>query len=138
MRQIKFRGKRIDNGEWVCGYLIEDCYIVGKVIDWEEDYFTTESWAKVDPDTVGQFTRLGDKNKVEIYHGDLIKVTGEYKPGIYEVIWDDFRCAWWGKNTKRREKEYDDDFYQLLNDPWQWEYREIIGNRWDNPELMEV
>ena len=58
MREYKFRGRRIDNGEWVHGYLIEDRYIVGPVVEWTEDYFSTEFWFKVDPETVGQYTGL--------------------------------------------------------------------------------
>lgn len=86
---------------------------------------------------VMQFTGLHDVNGKEIYEGDIVEITGNYKPGTYTVIWDSYRVAWWLKNIKQREKEYDDDFYQLLGGPWQCDIREIIGNIHENPELLE-
>ena len=71
MREIKFRGKRIDNGEWVYGNYI-------KVTPYEDNgghrICSQDSWDmfEVDPETVGQFTDLKDKNGKEIYEGDIL------------------------------------------------------------------
>lgn len=65
MREIKFRGKRLDNGKWVYGYLADENYI--------NDINTFDlSSIEVDSDTVGQYTGLNDANGKEIYEGDII------------------------------------------------------------------
>lgn len=74
-REILFRGKRSDNGEWVYGYLIGNNVIVGKMAYFDDDYFITEFWYKVDPETIGQFTGITDKNGTKVFEGDIITVS---------------------------------------------------------------
>jgi hypothetical protein len=68
----KFRGKRIDNGEWVYGYLVKQFGVFKIYDDSKEDF---GDWIhEVIPETVGQFTGLTDRFGFDIYKGDLLQV----------------------------------------------------------------
>ena len=84
-RQIKFRGKRLDHDEWVYGDLIHiDDSDIGIVTDYDH-------WqgCRVDPETVGQFTGMIDKNGKEICEGDIVEM-GKYTG---EVRWMPGKCC---------------------------------------------
>lgn len=141
MRVIKFRGRRVDNNEWVYGYLYklqlpieEACLILT-----QDNNHLDESLAPkydlafklgvdlfiVDPETVGQFTSLRDKNGKDIYEGDLLKA-GDL--GVLEVrfVRGVFAFLWNGN--------LDDEF--PTGSPTQ-EWADIIGNIHDNPDLIK-
>lgn len=122
-REILFKGKRVDTGEWVEGSLIGNDVVVGRIVEFEEDYFCTEFWYKVDPETVGQFTGMTDKKGKKIFEGDIYSM-GE-KNILYVVIFD--KSQFIGKQVGNRSLaglEY-----------WKSDI-EIIGNIHDNPELL--
>lgn len=101
-REIKFRGKRIDNGEWIVGNLIGTDVIVGDIVDWDDEYFCTEFWLKVDPETVGQYTGLPDEDGTDIYERDRFQHKDDigtvvFRNGMYCVEWD--TPVTWGKDT---------------------------------------
>lgn len=119
MREILFRGKRADNGEWVYGYFYED---IGSFIKERASSVSTNTHL-VDPSTVGQYTGLTDKNGRRIFEGDVVEYR-EY--GNLAVACDD--------GAFQLEREY--TFYDML-DHYTTVFSVVIGNIHDNPELLE-
>lgn len=132
MREILFRGKRIDNGEWVEGYFcmkyFQDAPHSRHVIQYKTEYSSKE-WrpdymvAEVDPTTVGQFTGLTDKNGKRIFEGDVVRADNGHISQV--VYWYDGFCLYC-----ECHKWHTTDVCAPIV--------EIIGNIHDNPELMEV
>lgn len=131
MREIEFRGKRVDTGVWVYGDLLQSKYSNG---DYKTSIMEQTPVAlnyKVDPKTVGQYTNLKDKNGVKIYEGDVASDSSKNK---YEAIWRGY--AWWWIyrfKAKYAGEEYADETVLPLAS----RVLEVIGNIHDNPELLE-
>ena len=123
MRTIKFRGLRTDGKGWAYGYYYE--YSAKHIICWQNhsDNSTTDHFAEVIPESVGQFTGLHDKNGEEIYEGDILK--------------DRIVVAW-------RE---DLASFALVKEGWAYDHyfgeavdagnTEIIGNIFENADLIK-
>lgn len=114
MRAIKFRGKRIDNGEWVYGSLLTWKDGVSKIC--VEDDFEQLIIHEVCPESIGKFTGLEDSKDIEIYEGDEIGVDYHgYKAGsIGKVNWNEDSLAWEvGKN--KLLSDYDFRNLEIIN-----------------------
>ena len=124
MRNIRFRGKRLDNGEWVYGYYVyQPAFNEGQIYAWTKDYADLEKPVEVDPATVGQYTGLKDKNGKDGYEQDTVR--RGLSIGIIKFDQGHFYIDW-GKNPEN----WSDTIYVHLPDS------EIIGNVHDNPELL--
>ena len=134
MREILFRGKRVDNGEWVNGYFIkanhhwhehdvhEDWIAVYTIQN--GGWFTVRGKYAVVPETIGQYTGLTDKNGNKIFEGDILKGMG----GLHRVYFDiSLACFEWAKINGNWHESF-----SVFADEY-----EIIGNIHDNPELLK-
>lgn len=124
-REILFRGKRVDNGEWVYGNYEEAIYSTSNErqyqIGTKEGDF---EYYGVIAETVGQYTGLTDKNGKMIFEGDILK--SDYPDGescYYEIVWAEA-----GFHADCDESIYIDSYY-VSGD-------EVVGNVHDNPELL--
>ena len=128
MREILFRGKRVDNGEWVYGhYHSYDISCAGKT-----KICCTYHVIRADnvyPETVGQYTGLKDVNGKKIFEGDIVEGLFYYGQRILGVVV--FKGGAVGLEWARGGVKEFDGFNQTCN----IEY-EVIGNIHDNPELF--
>jgi len=135
-REIIFRGKRIDNGEWVEGNLLvmgDDYWIVPNYKNASTRStieIIAQTIVRVEKETVGQYTGLKDSTGKRIFEGDIVhyKNSIEQAKGIIE--WGG--CQFYFKWIDITEPNGALYFFQCEKE------LEIIGNRFDKPELLEV
>ncbi len=150
-REILYRGKRVDNGEWVTGdrvvihgeaFIYCACVIATNPSD-GKDLFGVCGY-KVDPTTRGEYTGLKDRNGKRIFEGDIVRFQFDNdddpwphkrtEKHIGRVFWQDFRSSFaiaMGRNGSKN----------INNDLWKYVQNgnrvEVIGNIHDNPELLK-
>lgn len=128
MREIEFRGKLTNNRGWTFGNLnihTDGCVIM------TPDSTPLGRYGKVEPETVGQYTGLKDKNGNKIFEGDIVKITEDGCMNGFMGIVEYNINAFELKNTNDYEVYEGLQFYEE-------EQLEVIGNIYDNPELLEI
>ena len=146
-------------GEWVYGNLVTDgskCWIAGKIIDASDESISFGSWFPVDPATVGQYIGQKDINKVKVFTGNMVKADlygPDYQymahpgfhvfsmPYICEVVFEGF-CYMLKVIDYADKSRFKPGKVPKI--PKSMDYigmadnLTVIGNRWDNPELLGV
>lgn len=143
-REILFKAKRKDNGEWVEGYLFDDGitklkrYFIGGIIIEPYEGTACDEWnivgidfCEIDIDTLCQYTGLTDKNGKKIWENDILRRDGywdiriEFENGVFMV-----------RNTDK--VQYINRVVYAPISIFDIKMYEVIGNIFDNPELLEV
>lgn len=136
MREILFRGKRVDNGEWVYGYYIckqdplPPRIDTNIIVTFDENSMSV--WNKVDPETIGQYTGLKDINENKVFEGDIMEFDayGIHYCGVVTIISAN-ACILCGEKAAPKAAPFLDHAIGRYE-------ATVIGNIHDNPELLEM
>lgn len=144
MREILFKAKRKDNGEWVEGYYLNVAKInhficTGKIkLDGAVKGIIAPEMYEIDPDTICQCTGLADKNGQKIWENDIVK-NKKRTEGFdwYKVVW---RKDFADFGVEPIKPQFEAKYPMGLSDELTIYGRdyEVIGNVFDNPEMLEV
>jgi uncharacterized phage protein (TIGR01671 family) len=146
--EIKFRGiatcdveeTDVKKGDWVFGQVLfnesDRPFIAGKIVDYGTEYLDLLSWVTVQPESLGQFTGLHDRDGKEIYEGDIVEYTSTYDnfradEGVPRgvVKWQHFRSCW---SIARNYSNHD-----LWRNVQNGGKCTVVGNIHQNPDLTE-
>lgn len=131
-REILFRAKKVDGGEWVDGYIVKK-HGTYFLYDINNSDTCRQNNYLIDEDTICQYTGLTDMNGKKIFEGDIVrfgKNYGEVKFGLHESNWqiDKYNQGFFAKFSK----------VYFRNELGFWRDKVIVtGNIYDNPELLE-
>lgn len=153
MREILFRGKRTDNGEWIYGDLMQNVDCI-KIREQEKDVKHIAKSFEIDLETVGQYTGLADKNGKRIFDGDIIRYTFDspddptatengLKARTGRIFWSDWRASFAVTAGRNGSASLNNDVARYVRGRQVYEYVrgantvEVIGNIHDNQELLK-
>ena len=156
MRDILFKAKRIDNGEWVEGYVFDDGFVdskrmfVGGLVIMDYKGTANDRWEvgtafyEVDPNTICQYTGLTDKNGNKIWENDAVRYqfdtddcifpNKDTKKRVGKIFFSDFRASFSVAMGRNGSKAINNDLFKYVQNG---NRVEVIGNIFDNPELIK-
>ena len=129
MREILFKGKRVDNGEWVEGFYVNVPEHYKQEMSGKSYIVSINNglFMEVVPETVGQYTGLTDKNGKKIFEGDIVK----FYDTIHKVVFEAMNgTAYFGIKISDTETWGFGNYVEVYK-------LEVIGNIHDNPELLQ-
>lgn len=152
MREILFRGKRADNGEWIEGYYAKQSNHACFAHELKYQHFIFKDVCldfnlgglqefEIIPETVGQYTSLTDKNGVRIFEGDIVKCTDTINDFEFNAVVEfgnpngEYNWGYQLKFISGEESNFDILCWVDMEETGA--YIEVIGNIHDNPELLE-
>ena len=136
MREILYRGKRVDTGEWIYGYYVKQskhaCFASGLKCQHfiYKDVFLDFKFDVI-PETVGQYTGLTDKNGKKVFEGDIVKWDYPCNSEHFYQVKYDTGCACFTTSRIHNIDVIDCIFDNDGN------HCEVIGNIHDNPRFVE-
>ena len=137
MREILFKAKRIDNGEWVEGYYLKKYDLLEKKehFIFSADKHNTWICAEIDPETLCQFTGLCDKNGNKIWDNDIVNTNSNLRAQIKFGLYSN------SFSTRKYHQGFymdfmDNEYYRHELGYWAGK-SVVIGNIFDNKELLQ-
>lgn len=137
MREILFKGKKKDNGEWIEGYLLdggmpgEKRIFIGKLVIGKWTIMADE-FDEVDPDTICEYTGLTDKNGKRIWENDICDRKEKY-PEVVKMTNGDWTLDY----SYAIGRDYGNSYCNLGFYVNERKCVEVVGNIFDNPELLQ-
>lgn len=140
MREILFRGKSIESGEWLYGSLLQLNCECNNARIFPVNAKNVHESISINSKTIGQFTGLIDKNGKKIFENDVVRlekdccVTKTTTTASGSVVFED--GAFYVSQITGIDRTWENSFYGPDGRYFSWEDLEIVGNSIDNPELV--
>lgn len=134
MREILFKAKRVDNGEWVEGYYQKRYYFLGNEehLIFHADSYKVWEYAEIDPETLCQFTGLCDRHGNKIWENGIVTCQTKYGGDIGKVVFHNGKfCVLWNSTYHYSRNGKCENYYDINTK------NSVKGNVFDNPELLQ-